>query len=44
MELSWVVRVGLLRSCHLDKDMKGVRELAVRIFVGRRFQAAVQKP
>lgn len=37
IKLGGQVRVGLLRSCHLSKDMKEVRELAMRVFVGRGF-------
>lgn len=44
VELSRVVRVGLLRSCDLITDMKEGRELALRIFVGRGLLAEVQRP
>lgn len=44
VELSGVIGVRLLRSRHMNNDVREVRELVMRIFFGKGLLAELQRP
>lgn len=44
VELSRVIGVRLLRSRHMNNDVREVRELVMRIFFGKGLLAELQRP